>query len=267
MHRHKVPVAVRHSFTLIELLVVLAMIMILAGMLLPALTRAKATAQQIDCLSNYRQLQLCWLMYADDYQDVLPPNATTTGSGRETWIATADTWISGNAWTDANTVNIEKGVLFRYHQSVRIYKCPADRSSVRDLGQLPRVRSVSMSSYMNDVSNPADKTCWHRLSDIRSPPPVRALVFVDEHQNSIENARFVIRQPEEWRWVDFPATRHDRGCTMTFADGHAEHWRWIEPNTLAISQRPGYINGVPGVPGKDRDLQRVYETVPRIPIE
>jgi hypothetical protein len=54
---------------------------------------------------------------------------------------------------------------------------------------------------------------------------------------------------------------------MTFADGHAERWRWIEPNTLAISQRPGYINGVPGVPGKDRDLRRVYETVPRIPIE
>jgi prepilin-type processing-associated H-X9-DG protein len=95
----------------------------------------------------------------------------------------------------------------------------------------------------------------------------RPCIFEDEHEGSIENARFVVKQPGEWCWVDFPATRHNRGCTLTFADGQAECWRWIEPNTLAISKRAGYINGVPGVPGKDRDLRRIYEAVPLIPVE
>lgn len=255
------------GFTLIELLVVIAIIAILAAMLLPALGKAKAKAQQIDCLGNYRQLQLCWQMYVDDYQDLLPPNATSSGGGREGWVATAQTWINGNAWTDTSTTNVQKGVLFRYNQSTRIYKCPADRSTVRDLGKLPRARSVSMSSYMNDKPDPADQTCWHRLSAIRNPAPSKALVFVDEHQGSIENARFVVSQPGEWHWVDFPATRHNNGAILTFADGHAEFWRWLEANTLEVSKRSGWINGIPGVPGKDRDLRRIHETVPRIPVQ
>ena len=54
------------AFTLIELLVVIAIIAILAAMLLPALSAAKSKAQKTDCLSNLKQLQLCWMMYADD---------------------------------------------------------------------------------------------------------------------------------------------------------------------------------------------------------
>lgn len=92
-------------------------------------------------------------------------------------------------------------------------------------------------------------------------------MFVDEHEGSIENARFVIRQPGQWVWVDFPGTRHNNGCTLTFADGHAEAWRWLEPNTLAIARKAGYINGEMGVAGRDRDLQRIHQTIPKIPIE
>src|SRR5215510_16068078 len=71
------------GFTLIELLVVIAIIAILAAMLLPALSNAKARAQGTMCLSNLKQLQLGWFMYGDDNGGKIPQNIASN-SGRLT---------------------------------------------------------------------------------------------------------------------------------------------------------------------------------------
>jgi prepilin-type N-terminal cleavage/methylation domain-containing protein/prepilin-type processing-associated H-X9-DG protein len=272
----------RHrGFTLIELLVVIAIIAILAAMLLPALTRAKARALQTGCLNNGRQLQLCWQMYTDDNEGVLPPNS---GDGpavvRAAVYTLAGSWLQGNAWTDTTLSNIQNGVLFNYNRSVGIYKCPADRSTVRDQGLIPRTRSVSLSIYMNGKPTHASpgygeyENCWHKFSQIQSPGPSKAMVFADENEKSIQQAMFVSNAPNLWvhwgtlwTWISFPATRHNNGGVFTFADGHAEGWHWREANTLKISGLNTWTVLQPAVPGTDRDLSRVFQAGPeKVPI-
>jgi len=268
------------AFTLIELLVVIVIIAILAAMLLPALSRAKSKAQQARCLNNYRQLQFCWQNYCDENQDGLPANEALLPSGNRAALTTgASSWLLGNAWTDASLTNIQQGVLFRYNKSVNIYKCPADTSTVLDQGKIPRTRSVSMSMYMNLRPDPADSDflkCWHKLAQIQKPGPAKALVFIDEHEKSIQQSAFGINAPDrwwllgtrQWTWISFPATRHNNGCVLTFADGHAEAWRWVEPNTAMISRLNTWPVLQPAAErNADRDLGRLFQAVPeKVPI-
>ena len=123
------------GFTLIELLVVIASIAILAGMLLPALNRAKSSAQGAKCLNNLKQLGLAWSMYPNDNDDRLPLNISLNLRGAP------GSWVLGNAQTDAAESNIVSGTL--YTGAVGIFRCPSDRSTIKGT-KLPRLRSYSM---------------------------------------------------------------------------------------------------------------------------
>lgn len=270
------------GFTLIELLVVIAIIAILAAMLLPALSKAKAKAHEISCLSNIKQLQLCWQMYTGDNEDKLPPNGGNgPGVSRPAVYTSSESWLKGNAFTDPDDSNIKEGVLFNYNKSTAIYKCPADRSIVLDgtdptIPNTQRNRSVSMNWYMNgkptansDAYGDVDK-CWHKTAEIHNPGASDAAVFVDEHEKSISQAGFWLNHPNAWmplggtlwRWLSFPATRHNNGGTLTFADGHAERWQWKEPRTREISAMNKWLV-LQNTSANDRDLARFFSAIPR----
>ena len=257
---------IRRGFTLIELLVVIAIIAILAALLLPALLHAKQESKTASCLNNLRQLQLAWRSYADDNEDRLVPN--TSRSIELVQQGVAPSWVLGNAKEDRSATNIQAGLLYpQIIGGVGVYRCPSDASFCD--GPSPRVlrtRSYSLSGWISNSDMEGKGWKWSpantnlpghhiiKLSEI--PAAAQTFVFIDEHEDSIDDGIFASGEIKLNNWMELPSDRHRRGCNLSFADGHVEHWRWKAPKVFTdYDQRP--------LPGPDTvDLKRLQACLP-----
>jgi prepilin-type N-terminal cleavage/methylation domain-containing protein/prepilin-type processing-associated H-X9-DG protein len=254
------------AFTLIELLVTIAIVALLAAVLVRALARAKAKAKAISCMNGQRQLTLAWRMYTDDSRGRLP-YATENFYNSATRSAT---WVTGQMDRDSHNrsnwdlkQDILTSPLGSYGANVpALWKCPSDQSSITVSGRdLPRVRSRAMNLYLGGyggLRSAGMNNCrvYLKDSDMIAPTPALLMVLVETREDSIDWGNFGVNMTgyspgdeSQYAFWDLPANYHANSSSFTFADGHAELKRWLDPETTPALVLNGSIRDQFGSPG------------------
>lgn len=233
----------RHGFTLIELLVVIAIIAILAAMLLPALTGAKARATSTACMGNLRQINLASIIYAGDANDSISPSLPGGGFWGE--AAPANPATMNGIINSAGLVKFAQAYveselrtnnpLFPFAPNVTVYHCPGDQRFLNNsLGSGWGYDSYSRTENFNgDLFNAANYggigTPCKKYSDTRNPVETLAFMEATDYQGCNSGSFYVawtVGSPGTFKWRAPPAQYHVNASNLSFADGHCMRYRW-----------------------------------------
>ena len=265
---------------MIELLVVIAIIAILLAILMPALNRVKEQGKRAGCLANLKQLQLAWGMYADENDDRIvngeaygggdgtaPIPSSGIHQGEQWWTGddVGDFWNGINLSQPVQERAIKVGALYPYCKSVKLYRCPTGvRGEMRTYTITDAMNGLRRDgTYSGNVGKRVDRTVlWvKRRAEISVPGPANRIVFLDEGRITPDSyATHYINE----RWWDPPFVRHGDGTNVSFADGHADYWKYMGSKTLET----GKLAAVSGLnasnlhqmqPVNEEDYQDLYK--------
>jgi prepilin-type N-terminal cleavage/methylation domain-containing protein/prepilin-type processing-associated H-X9-DG protein len=284
----------KRGFTLIELLVVIAIIAVLMAILMPALNRVKEQGKRIVCESSLKNLQLGWMMYADDNDGKIvngaggfhyisangyTENGAAAGIIERAWVGKGWSDNYGSLTGNYNTLSdaekrraIEEGALWEYAKDYGVYKCPTGRrgeyvtySAVDAMNGLIRSGTASGNGHVYSTGTRVGRTVvWiKRRTEIVSPAPAQRMVFIDEGAMTPDS--FAVHYNQQGPWWDDPPVRHGDGTTVSWADGHVTHLKWKAAETIqhARETRDYYGGGgwMPSTPEGIQELQDFQKAV------
>jgi len=268
------------AFTRLELLVVLAATALVTVTVAPAVARPRPLSQSLSCLENVHQLGRAWILYSDDAAGYLPPNPDdgNMNPGRN-WVGGQAGVGGAQEFNPDSLTYAPKSMLAPYlGGDAAVFRCPQDPrmgryqgTNVALRGQIvPAARSYSMNlavgtdpskaglkqpvsgAWLDGNHSHVANSIWYtfaRLTDMINPGPAKTFVILDEDHRSLNDGLFGFVGPypgrQVYKMIDWPATYHEMGANLVFADGHAEYHRWQDPRT----QLKGPISGIPVQPG------------------
>jgi len=270
----------QRGFTLIELLVVIAIISVLMALLMPALNRVREQGKRAACLSNLRQLQLAWSVYADDNDEKIvngeaydgvdgkAPVPTSGIHERERWWTGDDVaagYMTGGEKLpeELQLIAIRAGALYPYTKTEKLYRCPTGvRGEMRTYSIVDSMNGLPRdSTYQGKVGLRVGTTVlWlKKRTDIRTPAPGYRMIFLDEGRVTPDSyATHYINE----RWWDPPHVRHGEGTNFSFADGHSDHWNWKGHKTMETGKMANPLHQMePESPDDFKDLYKIQKAI------
>lgn len=269
----------KRAFTLIELLVVIAIIAMLLAIVMPALKKAKEAGKRVICQSNVRQLTQAWKTYAEENKGILAPAMTSAITAGEPfgWGNNTPTWVGWTTNVDnrlAVEAAITLGTFYPYVNTLKAYRCTNHQSAntgVADTTQVKRIRSYSIVDSLNGYD-------FIKYSGLQYGRPVKQLTelrnssariaFIDEGRETAQGWS-IHPDPTAYKFWDVPGSQHSDGTVLSFADGHAEYWRWEDQKTMSFIERAKYLSdygssytlGEASNQGTNPDYQRLYRGI------
>jgi len=211
----------------IELMVVVGIIGILSAMLLISVAEANGTARRAGCINNQKQLILTWALYSNDHNGELVPNHShrIRGLRQVPWVTGMGHPHYASMTNLMYLTNDQYAAFAPYLKTPKVYRCPENRERI---GGHEAIRSYSMNQFMGAPPQDTNHLYFEEQGDI--PEPSRMFVFCDQNQRFICWPMMMIRMKENY-WINLPATVHNYGATLAFADGHVEYKKWLEFTT------------------------------------